>query len=306
MQQADAAVYRAKDAGRDQSVWFDEQMHLESVRRMQTEHDLRQALERDELFLEYQPAFDLRCERINHVEALVRWRHPTRGLVPPLDFIPVAEDSGLIHQVGEWVLARAVEQAARWAHIPDLRVWINVSPQQLAHRGLAHRIAAHLNRVGLPAFHLGIEVTESTLADRANLTHALRDIRDLGVQVAIDDFGTGYSSLARLSKFPVDVIKIDQSFVADVLTARGEAVLAGIVTLAHATGAHVIAEGVETEAQLAALSALGVDTASGYLLARPSEPDHLPLPRETDPSVLGCPGLHPSLQHLLRRLATVD
>ncbi|SDO16921.1 bifunctional diguanylate cyclase/phosphodiesterase [Geodermatophilus sp. DSM 45219] len=306
LQQADAAVYRAKAAGRDQAAWFDEQMHLETVRRMQTEHDLRLALEWDDLFLVYQPAFDLRCERINHVEALVRWQHPTRGLIPPLDFIPVAEDSGLIHQLGEWVLARAVEQAARWAHIPDLRVWINVSPQQLAHRGLADSIAAHLNRVGLPGFHLGIEVTESTLADRDSLTQALCDIRNLGVHVAIDDFGTGYSSLARLSKFPVDVIKIDRSFVTDVLTARGEAVLAGIVTLAHATGAHVIAEGVETEAQLAALSALGVDSASGYLLARPSEPDHLPFPRASDRSLRGRPALHPSLQRLLQKLATGD
>jgi diguanylate cyclase (GGDEF)-like protein len=306
MQQADAAVYQAKDAGRDQAVWFDERMHLESVQRLQTEHDLRQALERDELFLDYQPAFDLRCERISHVEALVRWRHPTRGLIPPLDFIPVAEDSGLVHQVGEWVLAHAVEQAARWAHIPDLRVWINVSPQQLAHRGLPDLIAAHLDRVGLPAAHLGIEVTESTLADRANLTQVLQEIRDLGVAIAIDDFGTGYSSLARLSVFPVDVIKIDQSFVADVQTARGEAVLAGIVTLAHATGAHVIAEGVETEAQLTALSALGVDSASGYLLARPAEPDHLPLPRATDPSAQGCAGLHPSLRKLLRELVAIN
>ena len=304
MQQADAAVYRAKDAGRDQAAWFDEQMHLESVRRLQTEHDLRQALERDELFLDYQPAFDLRCEGINHVEALIRWRHRTRGLVPPLDFIPIAEDSGLIHQIGEWVLARAVEQAAQWAHIPGLRVWINVSPQQLAHRGLPHLISAHLERAGLPASHLGIEVTESTMADHANLTQVLKKIRDLGVAIAIDDFGTGYSSLARLSTFPVDVIKIDQSFVADVQNPRGEAVLAGIVTLAHATGAHVIAEGVETEAQLATLSALGVDSASGYLLARPTQPDHLPLPRASDPSFHGREGLHPSLQNLLRTLAS--
>jgi len=306
MQQADAAVYRAKDAGRDQAAWFDQQMHLESVRRLQTEHDLRQALERDELFLDYQPAFDLRCEGINHVEALIRWQHPTRGLVPPLDFIPVAEDSGLIQQVGEWVLARAVEQAARWAHIPGLRVWINVSPQQLAHRGLPDLIAAHLDRVGLPASRLGIEVTESTMADQANLTRVLQEIRALGVAIAIDDFGTGYSSLARLSTFPVDVIKIDKSFVADVQTTRGEAVLAGIVTLAHATGAHVIAEGVETEAQLRALSTLGVDSASGYLLARPSQPGHLPLPRPTDPSFHARAGLHPSLQNLLGKLATVE
>ncbi|SNR52633.1 putative bifunctional diguanylate cyclase/phosphodiesterase [Blastococcus mobilis] len=304
LREADAAMYRAKETGRDQAVWFDEQMYLQSMRRMQTEHDLRLALQHDELFLDYQPAFDLRCERIDHVEALVRWRHPTRGLVPPLDFIPVAEDSGLIHQLGEWVLARAVEQAERWAHIPDMRVWINVSPQQLAHCGFPELIATHLNRVGLPGFHLGIEVTESTLADRDSLTTVLQEIRQLGVAVAIDDFGTGYSSLARLSTFPVDVIKIDRSFVADVETPRGETVLAGIVTLAHATGAHVIAEGVETEAQLAALSALGVDSASGYLLARPAAPEHLPLPDAGHSPLEQRHGLHPRLQYLLGELAT--
>ncbi len=304
LREADAAMYRAKETGRDKAVWFDQDMHLQSMHRMQTEHDLRQALQRDELFLDYQPAFDLHCERINHVEALVRWHHPTRGLVPPLDFISVAEDCGLIHQLGEWVLAHAVEQAASWAHLPDLRVWINVSPQQLAHGGFPDLIATHLNRVGLPAFHLGIEVTESTLADRDCLTTVLQEIREMGVAIAIDDFGTGYSSLARLSQHPVDVIKIDRSFVADVETTRGEAILAAIVTLAHATGAHVIAEGVETEPQLAALSALGVDSASGYLLAKPTAPGHLPLPRANHSDFQQRPGLHPRLQRLLRELAT--
>jgi diguanylate cyclase (GGDEF)-like protein/PAS domain S-box-containing protein len=304
LREADAAMYRAKAAGRDQAAWFDQQMHVESVHRAQTEYDLRQALDRNELYLDYQPAFDLRCERINHVEALVRWRHPTRGVVPPLQFIPIAEDSGLIRRLGEWVLGQAVEQATRWAHIPGLRVWINVSPQQLAQPGLPELIATHLNRVGLPAVHLGIEVTESTLADQTRLIRVLEQIRELGVAVAIDDFGTGYSSLARLSKFPVDVIKIDRSFVNDVETTRGEAVLAGIVTLAHAIGAHVIAEGVETTPQLAALSALGVDSASGYLLAKPTAPEHLPLSRTTEPTPPGGARLHPTLQNLLRELST--
>ena len=135
------------------------------MRRVEIEHDLRDALDGDELLVEYQPAFDLRVERICHVEALVRWRHPTRGVVGPQKFIPVAEETGLIHRIGELVLARAVEQAGRWAHLPELRVWVNVSPQQLADRGFPARLTAQLDRAGLPAHRLGIEVTESALAD---------------------------------------------------------------------------------------------------------------------------------------------
>ena len=300
LQEADAALYRAKDAGRERAAWFDERMHEESLRRVQIEQDLRLALDRDELVVEYQPAFDLRFERISHIEALVRWRHPVRGLVPPLEFIPVAEESGLIHRLGEQVLARVVQQAGRWAHIPDLRVWANVSPQQLADPELPRSIGTHLESAGLPAERLGIEVTESVLADTTHLAGALEQVRALGVAVAIDDFGTGYSSLARLSTSPVDVIKIDRSFVADLGTARGEAVLASIVTLAHAIGAHVIAEGVETLEQLTTLGGLGVDSASGYLLARPSAPEHLPVALEADRSLRGPARMHSSLARVPR------
>ncbi|WP_222269534.1 putative bifunctional diguanylate cyclase/phosphodiesterase [Modestobacter marinus] len=277
LRDADAALYRAKDAGREQIAWFDRDMHEQSVRRVETERDLRDALLRHELLVDYQPAYDLCSGRVTHVEALVRWRHPVRGLLPPQDFIPVAEECGLIHRVGEWVLARAIEQAACWADVPGLRVWVNVSPQQLAVAGLAELLAGRLARAGLPAERLGIEVTESTLADATRLIQTLQEVRAMGVAVAIDDFGTGYSSLARLTACPVDVIKIDRSFVADLGTPRGGAVLSGIVTLAHAIGAHVIAEGVEAPEQLSALRALGVDSASGFLLARPAPPAQVPL-----------------------------
>ncbi|MGY1823173.1 putative bifunctional diguanylate cyclase/phosphodiesterase [Geodermatophilus sp. SYSU D00079] len=276
LRDADAALYAAKDAGRERVAWFDEQLHTRSVQRVRLEQDLRQGLDRDELFVEYQPAFDLASGQIAHVEALVRWQHPVRGRVAPGDFIPVAEESGLIDRVGEWVLARAVGQAAAWAHPPGTRVWVNVSPRQLADAGFVPQLTGHLRRAGLPADRFGIEVTESTLGDRARLLEALAAVRALGVAIAIDDFGTGYSSLARLGAFPVDVIKIDRSFVADLGSARGEAVLAGIVTLAHAIGAHVIAEGVETPEQLASLRTLGADSASGFLLARPAAPGQLP------------------------------
>ncbi len=300
LREADAALHRAKDGGGGRAAWFDEQMHLQSVHRVRTERDLRLALDRDELFLEYQPAFDLRFERITHVEALVRWRHPEHGVVPPGKFIPVAEEAGLISRLGEWVLARVVEQAARWAHLPGLRVWLNVSPRQLTDSRLPELLAGHLARVGVAADRLGIEVTESTFADSSCMAEVLEEVRALGVAVAIDDFGTGYSSLARLGDLPVDVIKIDRSFVQDLGTARGEAVLSSIVTLAHALDADVVAEGVETLEQLRTLSAFGVDSASGFLLARPAAPEHLPMglpaaasarPRlEMHPSVARVPG----------------
>jgi EAL domain-containing protein (putative c-di-GMP-specific phosphodiesterase class I) len=289
LRDADAALYRAKDAGRERVAWFDQEMHAESVRRVETERDLRGALSRQELQVDYQPAYDLRSGGATHVEALVRWRHPVRGLLPPQEFIPVAEESGLIHRVGEWVLARAVEQAAEWGAVPDLRVWVNVSPQQLAAPGLAELISGHLARVGVPAERLGIEVTESTLADASRLIETVREVREMGVAVAIDDFGTGYSSLARLTTCPVDVIKIDRSFVAALGTPRGEAVLSGIVTLAHAIGAHVIAEGVETAEHLAVLRILAVDSASGFLLARPAPPGQVPMVL-AEPSPASAPG----------------
>jgi EAL domain-containing protein (putative c-di-GMP-specific phosphodiesterase class I) len=302
LREADAALHRAKAGGGGQAAWFDEQMHLQSVHRVRTERDLRLALDRDELFLEYQPAFDLRFERITHVEALVRWRHPERGVVPPGEFIPVAEDAGLIPRLGEWVLGRVVEQAARWAHVPGLRVWSNVSPLQLSDRGLPDRLAAHLYRVGLSADRLGIEVTESAFVDRSCLSQVVAAVRALGVAVAIDDFGTGYSSLARLSRVPVDVIKIDRSFVADAGTARGEALLSSIVTLAHALDAEVVAEGVETLEQLRVLSVLGADSACGFLMARPAAPEHLPMARPEAVDTCPQPQLHPSVARVPRDL----
>jgi EAL domain-containing protein (putative c-di-GMP-specific phosphodiesterase class I) len=200
-----------------------------------------------------------------------------------------------VDRLGEQVLRRAVGQARRWGHLPDFRVWVNVSPQQLVDRGFPARIAAELDRAGLPAERLGIEVTESALADGARVGEVLRRVHDLGVAIAVDDFGTGYSSLARLNEFPVDVVKIDRSFVEELGTARGEAFVAGIVTLARAIDAHVIAEGVETLSQLTALSALGVDSACGYLLARPSAPEHLPLTIPVEASFRWPTGLHPTV-----------
>jgi EAL domain-containing protein (putative c-di-GMP-specific phosphodiesterase class I) len=277
MKAADTTLYWAKADGRNRLALFDAERHAREVKRYELSASMPAALERREFFVEYQPLVRLGDGVTIGVEALVRWRHPVRGLLPPQEFIPVAEESGLVHRVGEWVLARAVEQAAAWRAVPGLRVWVNVSPQQLAAPGLAELLESQLLRVGVPAERLGIEVTESTLADASRLVRTLQEVRALGVAVAIDDFGTGYSSLARLTACPVDVIKIDRSFVADLGTPRGEAVLSGIVTLAHAIGAHVIAEGVETAEHLAVLRVLGVDSTSGFLLARPAPAGQVPM-----------------------------
>ncbi|QTE29529.1 putative bifunctional diguanylate cyclase/phosphodiesterase [Pengzhenrongella sicca] len=272
LREADAALYSAKEAGREAVAWFDDRLLAQAIDRVRLEQGLRAALAADKLSLAYQPSFDLTSGRARHVEALARWHHPTRGWIPPGRFIPVAEDCGLIGRIGEWAIARAAEQAAAWAHRPDLRVWVNVSPRQLAVPGLRDLLAAHLDRAGVAPDRFGIEVTESTIAEPGQFTRELRAVSDLGVAIAVDDFGTGFSSLARLVRMPVDVIKIDQSFAARLGTAAGDGMLASVVHLAHSIGAHVIAEGVETPEQLAILRSTDCDTATGYLLARPGPP----------------------------------
>ncbi|MFS0699354.1 putative bifunctional diguanylate cyclase/phosphodiesterase [Cellulomonas sp. 179-A 4D5 NHS] len=270
LREADAALHRVKDGGRDGFTWFDEVLHQETVQRVETELELRRGLTAgDGLVLHYQPAFELgRRSGVAHVEALARWSGPGPGLVPPAEFIPVAEESGLIVALGAQVVSRAVEQIARWSDRPGVRVWVNVSPRQLALPGLADLLARRLDEAGVAADRLGIEVTEQAMDDGRLVAH-LEAVRRLGVAVAIDDFGTGYSSLSRLAQAPVDVIKVDRSFVLATGTSKGRAIVDGIVRLAHSIGAHVIAEGIETPEQLDAISAVGADAATGFLLARP-------------------------------------
>ncbi|KGM00450.1 hypothetical protein Q760_08835 [Cellulomonas cellasea DSM 20118] len=269
LREADAALHRVKAEGRDGFAWFDEALHRRDVVRVETERDLRRSLRTgDALTLHFQPAFALDSTEITHIEALARWDSPGRGPVPPAEFIPVAEESGLILAVGERVLACAVRQVALWPDAASARVWVNVSPRQLAVPGLADTLLRHLDAWHVAPGRLGIEVTESTMDD-GRLVAQLEEVRRLGVAVAIDDFGTGYSSLSRLAGAPVDVIKIDRSFVAAGCTPKGRALLEGIVTLAHAIGAYVIAEGIETPQQLDAIAAVGADAAAGFLLARP-------------------------------------
>jgi diguanylate cyclase (GGDEF)-like protein len=274
LREADAAMYRAKERGRGRSEMFDEAMRRDAFERLRTESDLRRALERDEFHVLYQPIFDTVTLRPMGVEALVRWQHPTRGIVGPVEFIPLAEETGLIAPLGRWVLEHAVEEVAGWRlRFPDvpLRVAVNVSGQQLARPEFLHEVRNALAASGLPPECLGLEITESILIKESGAPHStLVALRDMGVKVLIDDFGTGYSSLARLKRFPLDVIKVDRSFV-DGVGAEDEdtAIVAAIVEIARSLGLQVIAEGVEGEVQLDRLRELGCHGAQGYLFSGP-------------------------------------
>ncbi|HEX7301064.1 MAG TPA: EAL domain-containing protein [Solirubrobacteraceae bacterium] len=278
LREADAAMYRAKARGRGRAEIFDEEMRRDAFERLRTESDLRRALERDEFSVLYQPIFDTETLRPIAVEALVRWHHPTRGIVGPVEFIPLAEETGLIAPLGRWVLERALAEVAGWSReFPDtpLRVAVNVSGQQLARPEFVHEVRAALQGSGLPPERLGLEITESILINEsASPRSMLETLRATGVKVLIDDFGTGYSSLARLKRFPLDVIKIDRSFV-DGVGAEDEdtAIVAAVVDIARSLGLQVIAEGVEGEVQLERLRQLGCHAVQGYLFSGPMAGD---------------------------------
>jgi diguanylate cyclase (GGDEF)-like protein/PAS domain S-box-containing protein len=268
---ADAAMYLAKARGRARFVVFDPELHRRSGGRLTTEHALRQALERDELRLVYQPAFDLQTRSVVGVEALVRWKHPERGLVDPIEFVPLAEETGLILPLGAWVLGEACAVAGRWCHPPgnERRIWVNLAAQQVADPDLFGTVKRILDRTGLSPDQLGLELTETTLMHEAEPAIALLEsLHDLGVALALDDFGTGYSSLAYLHRFPVDVLKVDRSFVMNLSRdPRTSTIVRGVTAMAHALGMVVVAEGVEASDQLSTLRALGCDVAQGNFLA---------------------------------------
>jgi diguanylate cyclase (GGDEF)-like protein/PAS domain S-box-containing protein len=266
---ADLAMYKAKEAGGGVYVAYQPAMHDALVQRLSLADDLRHALDRDELVLHYQPTVRLSTGEITGFEALVRWQHPTRGLVPPLDFIGVAESTGLIVPLGRWVLAEACRQAVAWNR--PLRMAVNVSARQLESGDLAATLAEVLAETGMPADRLCLEMTESVMLTDTdeNLARVVR-LKALGIQLAMDDFGTGYSSLAYLRRFPMDVLKIDRSFV-DRLggEAEDETLVRTIVGLGRRFGMDTVAEGIENAAQLATLREMGCDLGQGYLLSRP-------------------------------------
>jgi predicted signal transduction protein with EAL and GGDEF domain len=267
---ADLACYRAKHAGRSTYHFFEKSMDAAVRRRHELERGLRKALSDDQLSLDYQPVFDLKKSCISGVEALLRWNHPERGRIPPDDFIPVAEDTGLIARIGEWVLRQACAAAVEWPE--DVRIAVNLSPVQFqqAHR-LTETVVSALASSGLAPHRLELEITESVLLFHIDgVLKTLHQLRDLGVRICMDDFGTGYSSLSYLRAFPFDKIKIDRSFVQDSsLTNEENAIIAAVVGLGRTLGMSITAEGVETPEQLRLVTRQGCDEAQGFLLSRP-------------------------------------
>jgi diguanylate cyclase (GGDEF)-like protein len=272
---ADLAMYEAKEAGKDRAAVYEPRMHDAMVERLVLESEFRRAIERDEFVVHYQPTVNLNQTSIAGVEALVRWNHPIRGLLAPAQFIGLAEETGLIVPLGLWVLETACKQGAAWREqFPELRdctMSVNLSARQLQEPDLCDGVAAALTQSGLPAHALVLEVTETFMMQDADLARErMGALRDLGVQLAVDDFGTGYSSLGYLQQFPVDVLKIDKSFVDHVADGDDEsAMLEAIIGLARALRMVTVAEGIEEDAQREAMAALGCVLGQGFLFAKP-------------------------------------
>ncbi|MDO9352114.1 MAG: EAL domain-containing protein [Solirubrobacteraceae bacterium] len=271
---ADAATFRAKELGRNRVEVFDRSLRDRVTERVRTERELRGAVDRGELSLRYQPIIDLRTGFIEGVEALVRWQHPERGLVGPGDFITIAEESGLIVGLGEWVLRTATKQAAEWLRDFDLprpfQLSVNLSARQLGNRDIIDLVVDALAESGLPATCLALEVTESVLIEQEDAVEILTDLRARGIRIMLDDFGTGYSSLSYLRRFEVDALKIDRSFVSELGERRQDALLvSALVQMANALNIDAVAEGVETAQQAQMLRVLGCGLAQGFHFARP-------------------------------------
>jgi diguanylate cyclase (GGDEF)-like protein len=275
LRNADVAMYTAKGKGKSRFEIFEPAMHDAVVARLGLEAELRRALERQEFVVQYQPIVKLETGAIIGAEALVRWKHPTRGMIPPMQFIPLAEETGLVVPLGGWVLRQACLQLAEWQKLrgggEPFVMNVNLSSRQLVRDGITDEVAAAVDESGIRASWLVLEVTETVLmADPVAAAAALGSIRDLGVRVALDDFGSGYSSLSHLRRFPIDIVKIDKSFVDDVAQEGVESAIArGIIELGRAMHLQTVAEGIEVPEQADMLRTLGCDLGQGYLFARP-------------------------------------
>jgi predicted signal transduction protein with EAL and GGDEF domain len=270
---ADLALYAAKGSGRGKHRLYEASMHSEAAERQILENDLRQAIERGELAVHYQPIVRAASEEISGFESLVRWQHPTRGSISPSKFIPLAEEAGLIGKIGEWVLRTALEEAVHWP--THIRVAVNLSPLQFNDPDVVKMVEKHLTETGVRPDRLELEITEGVfLAEGDSTDETFAKLKGLGVRLALDDFGTGYSSLGYLKNAPFDKIKIDQSFVrgaaSSSTTNRNAAIIRAIVTLAETLGMDTCAEGVETHDDLQLIRELGVSMVQGYIFGKPS------------------------------------
>ena len=275
LRDADTAMYRAKTLGKARHEIFDKAMHARAMNLLQLETDLRRAIEREEFFVQYQPIVSLETSHLRGFEALVRWKHPERGLISPIDFIPVAEETGLIVQIGEWVLRESCQQMQRWHTIfptdPPMFISVNLSGKQFTQPDLISEVAKILDETKLNPRSLKLEITESVVMENIETaTEMLKQLRSLGVKLSIDDFGTGYSSLSYLHRFPIDTLKIDRSFVTQMSdNNENMEIVRTVVMLAQNLGMDVVAEGVETTEQLSLLKRLGCEFGQGYFFSKP-------------------------------------
>ena len=272
-------MYAAKQAGKHRYAFYNLEMTQQAERRIELEHQLRQALDEDEFELLYQPQISVKTGKVHAVEALIRWRHPQRGMIFPAEFIEVAERIGLINTLGDWVLQTACEQAAKWRRggLQTVRMSINVSPLQFNDAAIISRLHEILTETGLKPDMLELEVTESVVQTTGKNIEIFEGLKALGVNIAIDDFGTGYSSLGSLRQMPINSLKVDRMFVKDMLHKEQDSILLGVIIgMAHALGCRVVAEGVEQLEQVLTLSGMGCDMIQGYLFSQPVPADRIP------------------------------
>lgn len=279
MKSADIAMYKAKESGRDNFQFFTAEMNERLSKRLMLENDLRKALKNNELMLHYQPLLDVKTGKVSGLEALIRWKHPEKGMIPPLDFIPIAEESGLIIPIGEWVLETACAHHNQWCQIIEqpLHIAINISSQQFSRSDFLKTMEKLMKKIDLVPHSIELELTESILIDESDTIHTtLNRLKEYGFQLVIDDFGTGYSSLSYLRRFPLDKIKVDKSFIDGVeANASDAAIVQTIIAMGHILGLTVLAEGVETEAQLNFLRKFECDEMQGFFFSKPLDEDKI-------------------------------
>ncbi|WP_141500396.1 putative bifunctional diguanylate cyclase/phosphodiesterase [Paenibacillus luteus] len=278
IKKADMALVKVKESGKNDCLLYSESWSNSSLERLTLQHEMYRAIQRNEFILHYQPQYDLVSGSMVGVEALVRWNHPLKGMIPPGSFIPLAEESGMIVQIGAWVLEEACRQNKAWqdAGLPAIPVSVNLSIRQFVQNDLASKVADVLKQTGLEAKYLDLEITESMTMDVSHVSRCLLDLTDLGVNISVDDFGTGYSSFHYLKNFPIDRLKIDRSFVRDIQQDPSDAeIVAAIIAMAHNLNIQVIAEGVETEAQMEFLKKHKCDEMQGYFWSPPVSSDNI-------------------------------